>query len=85
MVTYGQSANVSAARHDARFYGEVDRLFNFQTESMLCVPLKMGQRVLGAISVLNKHTGEDFFDVDESLLLVFAWVASIALARFAED
>ena len=80
----GQPVIVNDVDQDWRFSPTVDRLFNFRTQSMLCAPLKMGERVLGAISVINKHSGAEFVEIDQTLLSLFGWIAAVALIRFEE-
>ena len=51
----------------------------FQTKSLLCVPLKAGSDVLGVINVNNKLNGAPFSEFDERLLMTIAGGAAIAL------
>lgn len=81
VVTNGSAAIVNEVQLDPRFSPKVDELFHFQTRSMLSVPLKSGDRVLGALNVLNKHSGDPFADIDKNLLTIFAWAAAFALVR----
>ena len=47
--------------------------------SLLCVPLKVQEKVLGVINVSNKLSGEDFTAADEKLLTTLAFQAAIAI------
>ncbi len=47
--------------------------------SLLCVPLKVQEKVLGVINVSNKLSGEDFTAADEKLLTTLASQAAIAI------
>jgi class 3 adenylate cyclase/putative methionine-R-sulfoxide reductase with GAF domain len=47
--------------------------------SLLCVPLKVKEKVLGVINVSNKLSGEDFTAADEKLLTTLASQAAIAI------
>jgi putative ABC transport system ATP-binding protein len=62
----GRSERVADAYQDARFNPEVDKLFNYQTRSILCLPLfdKAGQ-VFAVAQVLNRRDGEPFSAADE--------------------
>jgi Nif-specific regulatory protein len=58
---------------------QVDRAQNYQTRTLLCVPLhgRDGQ-MLGAFEVINKHSGE-FTSDDEAALVELASHAAVAL------
>jgi class 3 adenylate cyclase/putative methionine-R-sulfoxide reductase with GAF domain len=47
--------------------------------SLLCVPLKVKEKVLGVINVSNKLSGEDFTAADEKLLTTLASQAAVAI------
>ncbi|MBN1315957.1 MAG: GAF domain-containing protein [Anaerolineales bacterium] len=85
VVENGRPALVNNVKQDLRFSAKVDQLFAFDTISMLCAPLKQGQHTIGAISVINKHSGRDFNVVDQSLLSLLGRIAAIALGKFQED
>jgi GAF domain-containing protein len=82
---------VNNARADPRFLPIVDQVFNFQTRSLVCVPLiappKGGQpgKVLGVIEVVNKSNGQDFSEADQDLLSILALVAAISLDSLAHE
>lgn len=68
---------VNNARADDRFYAGVDQTFQFQTNSVLAVPIMGRGNVLGVIEVLNKHNGMPFNTADQTLLQL--------LCRFAGE
>jgi class 3 adenylate cyclase/DNA-binding response OmpR family regulator len=49
------------------------------TAAMLCAPLKVGERKIGALGVSNKVTGRFFSDHDRRLLMALADYAAIAI------
>lgn len=51
----------------------------YQSSSLLCVPLKISDRILGVINMANKRNGEVFTDHDLKLLTTFASQAAIAI------
>ncbi len=85
VVQHRQSARVNDARRDPRFYGRIDHLIDFNTRSVLCVPLIAADRVIGAIEVINKiertnPEQEDFFtEQDEILLRAVAAFTAMAI------
>jgi GAF domain-containing protein len=79
VAEHAQPAVVNNVRADRRFLPAVDEQFNFETNSLVAVPLIARGRVLGVIEVVNKRTGEDFTEDDASLLAVLAALAASAL------
>ena len=65
---------VNNSSEDGRFYPDIDRAFEFRTESILAVPIVGGGSVLGVIEVLNKKHGQRFSQGDKSLLMLLARV-----------
>ncbi|MGE5384509.1 MAG: PP2C family protein-serine/threonine phosphatase [Betaproteobacteria bacterium] len=72
---------------DSDFSGAVDTLTGFQTRSILCAPLQVKGRMLGALEVINKRSGDGLFDLsDKQFLQALAGMVSLAVhnARMAE-
>lgn len=67
VALHGEPAIVNDAYADRRFSSRVDRDTGFLTNSVLCVPLKVEQRVIGVLEAINKQNGE--FDENDSRLL----------------
>ncbi len=65
-------------RHDPRFLPDIDTDTRFDTLSILGAPLKLKNRVIGVIEVLNKEDGP-FTAKDQTLLVNFSKWAAIAL------
>ncbi|MEW6052729.1 MAG: sensor domain-containing diguanylate cyclase [Nitrospirota bacterium] len=54
---------------DERFLGKIDRAIHFKTKSLICVPIKTNEQVLGVIELVNKTTGGHFVKEDLDLLM----------------
>jgi len=82
----GDSLFVSGAKKDPRFTPRVDTLTGFQTESIVCLPLKIRGTVLGVIEIINVKDLEGFESYDYPFLSVLADYAAIAIenARYLE-
>jgi GAF domain-containing protein len=81
----GEPLLVRDVHHDPRWYGEVET--GFFTRSVLCVPLKIDEHVIGALQVLNKKGPVGFTERDLTLLSAFATTATVAIENarlFAE-
>ncbi|HMK07681.1 MAG TPA: GAF domain-containing sensor histidine kinase [Anaerolineales bacterium] len=74
----GEPLHVEDALADTRFYREVDVLTQFETRSVLCVPLRTQDKTLGVIEAINKQQGS-FLEEDERLLHSLASQAAIAI------
>ena len=65
---------------DKDFSTAVDDSTGFTTRSILCAPLMVKGRMLGALEVINTHKGDGLFDqADKRLLQVLAGMVSLAV------
>jgi GAF domain-containing protein len=71
-----KSALVQDVRKDDRWISAVDQSIGFHTQSLMAVPLIMGDRVLGVMEVVNALTEEHFNERDLALLQLIARMAS---------
>ncbi len=63
-VRTGMPAIVNDTRRDPRFSGRADAESGFTTRNILCVPLRVNNETIGAMSVVNKKHGADFDERD---------------------
>ena len=73
---------------DTSFTGIVDAQTGFCTRSILCAPLQVRGKALGAIEVINKKSEDGLFStLDAQLLAALAALAALAIhnARMAAD
>ncbi len=64
---------------DPRFSEKADRLANFKTQSIICVPLVTRGKCLGAIELINKVEEGGFSEEDLMLLTALADFTAIAI------
>ncbi|MFZ4537769.1 PP2C family protein-serine/threonine phosphatase [Propionivibrio sp.] len=65
---------------DGDFSTAVDDSTGFTTRSILCAPLVVKGRMLGALEVINKRKGDGLFDLaDKQFLQVLAGMVSLAV------
>lgn len=81
VAQHAKPAVVPDAQLDPRFSFEVDQALQFQTRSMVCVPIVYEGDVLGVIQALNKRHGEKFNKPALSLLGVVAQLAATAINK----
>ncbi len=73
-----QPVLVRDAQDDPRFYGRIDAATGLTTRSLLAVPLRSKEKVIGVIEVVNR-TGRPFDKHDRDLLSTLAGSAAIAI------
>ncbi len=80
----GESLLIKDINKDNRF---TKRNGRYNTDSLLSVPLKVYDKVIGVINVNNKESGEIFNEEDLEILSRISELAAIAVAnvRFRED
>lgn len=64
---------------DPRFQGLFDNITGFTTRSILCVPLKAKNRLIGVLELLNKRDGTNFDEEDLYIVSILANQIGIAL------
>jgi sigma-B regulation protein RsbU (phosphoserine phosphatase) len=75
----GEPLLIENAYEDARFNPEVDRLTGYRTQTILCVPLKIKDRVIGVSQAINKLDGSNFNEEDKETLSLLCDNAAIAV------
>jgi signal transduction histidine kinase len=74
---------VQDARNEPLVYKDVDHILNYETRSILAVPIHYGNNVLGVLEAVNKFGDAQFTDEDITLLETLAVYAGIALFNTA--
>jgi len=77
VVQSGEPKLVNDIERDPHFLAEVDEEMGFASRAILCVPLTIRDRVIGAIEVINKLDGAF---TEQDLELLQAMAASVAVA-----
>src|SRR5690606_38569036 len=68
------------AQTDPRFSGQ-ESIISYNLRSILCVPLKSRERIMGVIYADNRIAAGIFGDDDRDLLAAFANQAAVAIAN----
>ncbi len=79
VAMHGIPQIVTDVDQDPRWYDMISREANFVTRSLVCVPMRMKNRIIGVIQLLNKRDSGSFNDQDVQLLQTLAAQASIAI------
>jgi len=70
---------ISDAQNDPRHYPKADEQSDFDTRSILAVPMNARGTVVGVLEALNKTEGAEFTDEDVELLTVLGDQAAVAV------
>jgi len=79
VAQHGEPVIVNDVRRDARFKRDIDQDIKFTTEAIVCVPLRVRDKMLGVIEVINRIDGSLFTDDDAELLSAVANQAAVVL------
>jgi Nif-specific regulatory protein len=66
---------------DTRWLKGISRAINFRTRSIACVPMRMGQEIIGVVQVIDKLDSSCLKDEDLQLLQVYADLAAEAIGN----
>jgi len=79
VVKEGKPLLIPDVRKDPRHYHQVDDTTQFSTRSILGVPLRVKDKVIGVLEVLNKVDDKEFTQDDVEALTILAAQAAIAI------
>jgi len=79
VVCQGKPLIVNDVAEDRRFDRDVDESTGFVTRSVMCAPMVVHCKIVGAIEVLNKLDGSDFTEQDLETLVSVASTAAMAI------
>ena len=85
VATFGEPAVANDVSRDPRFFSGIDARSGFTTRSILCVPLRTRNRVIGALEALNTAAAEGFTNEDVDLLSAFGGLAATAIERLRTE
>jgi Nif-specific regulatory protein len=74
-----RSLIVNDVESDTRFFSDISEKINFPTKSILAVPMRVKERCVGVIEIINKIDGGNFTEEDLEWLEIFATQAAIAV------
>ena len=79
VVEYDEPRLIPDVALEPAWAGRFDRATGYTTRSMLCVPLRGRNKVVGCLQLINKRSGEPLSEEDLELALAFAGHAAVAL------
>jgi K+-sensing histidine kinase KdpD len=83
----GKAIVIGDTSQDTRFYKQADAKSLFTTRSILAVPLKVKDKIIGCLEAINKKGGDPFGEEDTEILTTLASQAAVAIqnARLFEQ
>jgi diguanylate cyclase (GGDEF)-like protein len=87
VAEHGEPLLIRDVHRDPRFAAQVDKTRALATESVACVPVRIRDKVLGVVELVNGRTGERFDETDLAILTTVADFVAIAIdnARHVEQ
>jgi signal transduction histidine kinase len=79
VIKNGRPVIVEDVTKESRFSERLDRETGFRTRSLICVPLIIRGKTIGALQVINKKNGRPFTNEDLELLTALAQQIAVAL------
>ena len=79
VVKSGEPMVVHDVRKEKKFDDKYDKITGFKTRSLICVPLTLRGKIIGAIQVLNKKSPEPFSNSDLDILIGMSHQIAVAM------
>ncbi|HLH26422.1 MAG TPA: GAF domain-containing protein [Chloroflexota bacterium] len=77
----GEAALIPDASRDPRFAVNIARSIGYIPKSVLCIPLRADEAVIGVVQLFDKASGAPFTAEDQALLEEFAVQAAVAIEQ----
>ncbi|HLI29084.1 MAG TPA: GAF domain-containing protein [Chloroflexota bacterium] len=77
----GQPLAIADATQDPRFARSLAQNIGYIPKSVLCIPLRQGELVMGVVELFDKRDGQPFTPADMELLAQFASEAAVAIEQ----
>ena len=79
VATHGEPRVIQDVSLEPGHFGNVDDTLEFQTRSMVAVPMRTHKKIIGVLEAINKKTGDKFTEADITTLTTLASQAGIAI------
>ncbi len=77
----GQPMSISKVSEDPRWASEIGQQVRYVPQTMLVMPLRYGDEIIGVIQLLDKEGGQAFTPADMETLGLFAEQAAVAIEQ----
>jgi hypothetical protein len=79
VVLENRAIAINDTSQDTRIYRHTDSTSGFHTESLLAIPMRNRDRVMGVLEAVNKKNGDVWSNDDQHFLEILASMAAIAI------
>jgi HD-GYP domain-containing protein (c-di-GMP phosphodiesterase class II) len=79
VAQHGKPLIVNSPKKDPRFFKGVDERTEFKTRNIICVPVRVKEKIIGVLEAINKQERGGFNRADLSLFISLADQVAIAL------
>ena len=79
VAQHGEAVIVQDVDSDRRFYSEIDHDTGFKTRSILAVPLKVKDKVIGVAEVINRRDAQPFSEDNLAIFTTFCRQVALAI------
>ena len=79
VVRSGEPRIIQDVTQEPRHFQGVDNAFNFDSRSLLCVPMRYQEKTIGVLQTVNKLGDGKFQDDDIETLMILAGQAAVAI------
>jgi len=79
VYTHGEPRVIQEVNSNTEYFSKIDDTIEFETRSMVAVPMRTHKKVIGVLEAINKMAGEKFNEIDINTLTILAGQAAIAI------
>ena len=80
----GEPLLIPNVQKDPRWYKEISESIGFETHSIACAPMKVNDKTIGVVEIIDKADGSAITEEDIKMLSVFAELAAVAIGNAKE-
>ena len=80
----GQAYHASNTQDDEFFFAGVDELTEYQSQSLVAIPIRIEQDVCGVLELINRQNADEYSEEDRNLLRIFAGYISISIQNILD-
>ncbi|MEL7060684.1 MAG: sensor domain-containing diguanylate cyclase [Acidobacteriota bacterium] len=80
----GEPYHASNAHDDEFFFAGMDQSIDYETRSVVAVPIRIEQDVCGVLELLNRVGAPEYSDGDRNLLRIFAGYISVSIQNILD-
>ena len=81
---HGHAYHASNTKDDQFFFAGVDELTEYQSQSLVAIPIRIEQDVCGVLELINRRNAPEYSEEDRNLLRIFAGYISISIQNILD-